>query len=268
MEMKPIYDKIDFRGGQNWDDITVEDTRDPDTGLMIRALLIPSFICPSDNHAGYNEPDRALTNYFTNIGAQLMPDTHTGCSISTIVGPSPYTGSLDGDWFGNGEIGHANGWGDGRGISGLFSRSSNYEWTGRGGGLPGGMLWAARFKDVVDGNANTIMIGEGRPFCSDHQIAGWMHHNSVWAGTTVAPVNYDTCGDDRSWNDPKWNGNGIPPCNRAQSWPTGMGFKSLHTNGVNLLFADGSVHFISENIDYDLYQRLGDKNDRMPVSGF
>ncbi|MEX2120297.1 MAG: DUF1559 domain-containing protein [Pirellulales bacterium] len=267
MEMKPIYDKIDFRGGMNTDDISVEQTIDPDTGQKLDHLLIPSFICPSDNHNGYFDGRHALNNYFTSMGAQRMP-CHTGCSISSIVGPSPYTGDTEGNWFGNGWHDHGNGWGDGNGISGTFQRASEYPWTGIAGGLPGGMLWSARFTDLVDGAASTIMMGEGRPYCSDHQLGGWMHHNAPFAAATTAPINYDTCIESGHWGDPKWTGVGIPPCNRTRAWPTGMGFKSLHTNGVNLLFCDGSVHFIQENIDYDVYQRLGERRDFLPVSGF
>jgi hypothetical protein len=32
--------------------------------------------------------------------------------------------------------------------------------------------------------------------------------------------------------------------------------------------ADGSVHFISENIDYDTYQRLGDRREGEVVETF
>jgi prepilin-type processing-associated H-X9-DG protein len=40
-----------------------------------------------------------------------------------------------------------------------------------------------------------------------------------------------------------------------------MGFKSRHPGGVNLLFADGSTHFIQESIDYTTYQKLGARSD-------
>jgi prepilin-type processing-associated H-X9-DG protein len=35
------------------------------------------------------------------------------------------------------------------------------------------------------------------------------------------------------------------------------GFKSHHPNGLHILMADGSVHFIQESIDYELYALLG-----------
>jgi prepilin-type N-terminal cleavage/methylation domain-containing protein/prepilin-type processing-associated H-X9-DG protein len=266
LEMKPIYDKIDFRGVPGATSATAtEDQRDPDTGQFIRALVLPVFICPSDDHNGLSaHGDRGFNNYGTNLGAQRMPGNHVGCSISSIVGPSPYTGDTEGNWFGSGYMDHGNGWGDGNGISGLFTRSSHYPWTAVAGGLEGGTIWSARFKDVTDGQANTIMMGESRPFCQDHFYNGWMHTNAVWATATTAPINYDTC-TNGNWTDPKW-GAGVPPCNRIDNWATSMGFKSLHNNGVNLLFCDGSVQFVNENIDYDTYQRLGERRDGKAVS--
>jgi len=265
LELKPIYDKLDFRQPTSvgW----LENQRDPDTGQLIRALVVPTFICPSDNHQGLStHADRGMNNYATSLGAQANSGDHVGCRIDSIVGPSPYTGDVYGNYFGGGYFHHGGGWGDGNGISGVFQRDGHYTWTAVAGGLPGGTIWAARFKDVTDGTANTIMLGESRPFCQDHFYNGWFHANAVTTATaTTAPINYDTCIETTNWGDPKW-GAGVPPCNRIQSWATSFGFKSLHTNGVNLLFCDGSVHFINENIDYDIYQRLGDRRDGKAVS--
>jgi prepilin-type processing-associated H-X9-DG protein len=40
-----------------------------------------------------------------------------------------------------------------------------------------------------------------------------------------------------------------------------MGFKSRHSGGVNMLFADGSTHFLVDSIDYTTYQMLGARAD-------
>jgi len=46
------------------------------------------------------------------------------------------------------------------------------------------------------------------------------------------------------------------------------GARSKHTGGVQALLGDGSVRFLSENIDWDTYQRLGGRNDGLTVGEF
>ncbi|MGH7140514.1 MAG: DUF1559 domain-containing protein, partial [Pirellulales bacterium] len=55
-----------------------------------------------------------------------------------------------------------------------------------------------------------------------------------------------------------WSG---PPIYRANNWSSSQGYKSKHPTGAQFVFADGAVHFLQETIDYDLYQRLGDRRD-------
>ena len=43
------------------------------------------------------------------------------------------------------------------------------------------------------------------------------------------------------------------------SWWTTSGFKSRHPGGANFCMGDGSVHFITETIDYRLYNELGSR---------
>lgn len=50
------------------------------------------------------------------------------------------------------------------------------------------------------------------------------------------------------------------------SYNTANGFKSLHPGGCHFCFADGSVHFLQENIDYTTYQMLGDRHDGYPIT--
>ena len=39
------------------------------------------------------------------------------------------------------------------------------------------------------------------------------------------------------------------------------GFRSMHVGGAHFLLVDGSVRFISQNINYATYQNLGSRND-------
>ena len=40
-----------------------------------------------------------------------------------------------------------------------------------------------------------------------------------------------------------------------------VNFSSSHAGGVQFLLCDGSVHFMSENIDYDTFRSLGERAD-------
>lgn len=46
------------------------------------------------------------------------------------------------------------------------------------------------------------------------------------------------------------------------------GARSKHTGGVQILLADGSSKFVSENIDWETYQHLGSRNDGLVLGEF
>jgi prepilin-type N-terminal cleavage/methylation domain-containing protein len=108
-----------------------------------------------------------------------------------------------------------------------------------------------RLAEVSDGLANTIFFGEVRPKCSEHGRNGWAaSNNGNGFCTTLIPINYDTCND-----------NAANACNRSCNWSTELGFRSLHSGGAWFAMGDGSVHFVSQTIDHQLYQYLGGKAD-------
>ena len=170
--------------------------------------------------------DRAHTNYYFSMGAQSIPAQGSWCAL--------YPGNL------NGPAGHGSS-NDPSQISGMFGR----------------YVWSARIADVTDGTSNTIAMGEGRPNCHDHGAQGWYHANGIWAATTP-PINYQTCS-----GEPGFAANS---CNANNVWMTSWGFKSRHVGGAQFVMGDGAVVFLSENIDYTTYQRLGCRNDGNPVT--
>jgi prepilin-type N-terminal cleavage/methylation domain-containing protein/prepilin-type processing-associated H-X9-DG protein len=109
---------------------------------------------------------------------------------------------------------------------------------GTGGGVPktqGAIQIQSgnSFSTIQDGLANTFLIGE----------RGWAHGGAYWVG--VGNTN-----DEAAWSSPKTIGrvflhklNG-PLVGRFYS-----SFSSYHKGGAQFLFADGSVHFISDMIE-------------------
>jgi prepilin-type N-terminal cleavage/methylation domain-containing protein len=194
--------------------------------------VITAFRCPSDTASATS----AFTNYAPSAGNQYFdPNTPNAC------------GQYPGNTHGQGSSQNTDS-GDAAAISGIYSRGG----------------YSPRFRDITDGLSNTIFMGEVRPECSDHlsDTGGWSAPNSNWCATT-APINFNTCP-----NTPGYNGLGGTGCNMKNQWNTSMGFKSRHVVGAQFLLGDGTVRFISDNIDYETYQRLGGRADNRVVGEF
>jgi prepilin-type N-terminal cleavage/methylation domain len=136
-----------------------------------------------------------------------------------------------------------------------------------------GVFWrdrARRIRDITDGTTNTILIGEARweLFTSTNSTAG------VWAGAKRGFGGH-------SAKDIYGNGRGA--INHVSNTFNEVveSFSSNHTGGAHFVLGDGSVRFISENIDYQTggatdnqsevdstYERLLAKSDGQVVGDF
>ncbi|OYW31610.1 MAG: hypothetical protein B7Z45_10205 [Azorhizobium sp. 12-66-6] len=59
-----------------------------------------------------------------------------------------------------------------------------------------------------------------------------------------------------------------PGCHDWNDHGFSQGFKSDHAGGAHVVLCDGSVAFLSTNIDYLTYQRLGERRDGQPVGEY
>jgi prepilin-type N-terminal cleavage/methylation domain-containing protein/prepilin-type processing-associated H-X9-DG protein len=106
-----------------------------------------------------------------------------------------------------------------------------------------------KLREVTDGLSNTLLIGEASPV--DGNSAAWSSDGD-WAVTAIQ-LNWDfrTAGGCQG---PEGFSPGANGC-----WPNMRGFRSNHPGGVNFALGDGSVTFISDDIEQMVYRALSSK---------
>ncbi len=103
-----------------------------------------------------------------------------------------------------------------------------------------------RFEDVHDGLSNTLMLGETLPGQCVYICAYCI--NFPVSSTSIPLNTFEVC--DRA------GGIHYRAC----------GFKSRHPGGAQFVMGDGSVQFLSESIDYRLFNELGTRAGGEPVT--
>ncbi|MCA9270892.1 MAG: DUF1559 domain-containing protein [Planctomycetales bacterium] len=137
-------------------------------------------------------------------------------------------------------------------------QGKNYGQDGDGPGMFYRWPIEVTIDQVKDGTTNTILLGETLPEQTIHNMAFCAN---MPLGQTNIPLNNFTpdsqmpvAGDSDSAN------HGRNPYYRT------LGFKSLHQGGAMFCMGDGSVHFIAETIDFQLFNQLGTRAGREVVT--
>jgi prepilin-type N-terminal cleavage/methylation domain-containing protein/prepilin-type processing-associated H-X9-DG protein len=167
--------------------------------------------------------------------------------------------------------------------SGFAAGAAWANWNVPNGGTENGVLlqsndnnrtWPISIGMISDGTSNTAAVGEvtgnfnttGTYSGSGLNLTnstGWYHVSAtnsfpIWAG-----------------GNPSFQGQGaqhnyfrLMSVNYPLNSKTGAGadrcFGSQHTGGANFVFCDGSVRFLSEGIDVNVYQAMGTRNGGEP----
>jgi prepilin-type N-terminal cleavage/methylation domain-containing protein len=95
-----------------------------------------------------------------------------------------------------------------------------------------------RITDITDGTSNTFMIGEDVP--EKTLWSSWPYSNNAVGTCGIGPNATKPSGVEYTPND----------------WPNNYSFRSKHADGLQFALADGSVRFISNSIDIQLYRNL------------
>jgi prepilin-type processing-associated H-X9-DG protein len=212
-------------------DFDVPNNIDPNPGVL-NGIEIGGLACPSDPDAGLMDNDREDA---------YLPGPPGTFSMAQSYPPSGGPLRMNVCLINDPETCLCHRGGDGRQEScspGMFS----------------GGPWCFSIRDCTDGTSKTFLIGENLPIYSTFMMYFSGHMN---VATTNSPPNYY-----------KVNAEGCPkqPTERYRDAPCYAymaGFNSLHPGGVNICLTDGSVRFVSETIDYMVYNYLGNRSDGM-----
>jgi prepilin-type N-terminal cleavage/methylation domain-containing protein/prepilin-type processing-associated H-X9-DG protein len=238
MEQGSLYQQIPNLGVPNKDAI-----RD-----AIRAGIFPATLpyhrCPSDPDI----PERPVINYTGSQGPQCWRGTcgaandphQKYCNGTSDNPPVPLNPLTYPGYTASANLGATL---DGARVRGMFG------------------TWGPRItlNNATDGTANTLLFGEMLPGENQMRDNHWATAGPRRAVTTIIPINYRTRYRDA-------DGCTAAPLRYYKNENVADGFRSLHSGGANFAMADGSVRFLSQTIDPQIFQYLGCRDDGQPVN--
>jgi prepilin-type N-terminal cleavage/methylation domain-containing protein len=126
--------------------------------------------------------------------------------------------------------------------------------------------------DLTDGTSNTILMMEVRQG-QRKDLRGFTWWGPATAGETFFPPNTTSPdaiqyapGDGTGYCDPAPPN---PPCvGPTGAYPYIVSARSNHSGGVQVVLGDGSVHFITNTINLQVWRNLGSTHDGSPLGNF
>jgi prepilin-type N-terminal cleavage/methylation domain-containing protein/prepilin-type processing-associated H-X9-DG protein len=204
---------------------------------LVGNIKVKTYYCPAgaENRStnGNEQTADGTFNYSTHYYGVMGPSTRSNPSLNTVNGITYQY--VVGDPTGNGAYATD-------GILGQYRDSPGSVTTGH----------HVRLTHILDGSSNTLLVGERSqhlPAGQTNDYRSWVRGNNGGSGATknvTYPINSTFYNGSNNFND--------------------ISFGSNHTGGCNFVMGDGSVHFISENIDLSLYKALASIKTREVAS--
>jgi prepilin-type N-terminal cleavage/methylation domain-containing protein len=190
--------------------------------------VVNTLYCPSGpDPARYRDPNGGVlnnptTHYYGIMGPGGPTDNH-----QVVLGGQVFT-------YRQGDSGTNAAWA----FNGMLS-----QYRDSAGSISTGRF--VKFTEVTDGLSGTLMIGERSVFLPGtlNDYRSWIRGQSGGSGATknvTFPINSTVYNGSNNFND--------------------ISFGSNHTGGTNFGLGDGSVRFVNQNIDLNLYKALSSIN--------
>jgi prepilin-type N-terminal cleavage/methylation domain-containing protein len=236
IDQAPVYDLYDF-----------DQSYTAEVNNAVGNIKIPILYCPSgqdpENQRGRSANNSERTNdgvynYTTHYYGIMGPNLRSGSTNQTFN----YKGTNYTYVVGNNTVNGA------YATDGILQQYEDF---------PSGITtkFFARFRDILDGPSNVLMVGERsrtiptRPATIDWR--SWVRGQNGGSGTTK---NLHYAINAPAWYN--WNGTMSVSLNNFNDTP----MASNHPGGTHFLLGDGSVRFLSENIDYGTYLVLSSRS--------
>jgi prepilin-type N-terminal cleavage/methylation domain-containing protein/prepilin-type processing-associated H-X9-DG protein len=285
MEQDNIYRRLTFNGDSGWtNDDTQPNSSAVNNVLIAAGAVLPMYRCPSDNHPDLIRND---SNVRGNSG------TATGGDETILVNRNSYVAIA-------GAV-------DRLDAAGLFRESRNTDnssWSWQFGiSAWGGVICPGfsrvKFGSITDGTSNTMVISEqsyqlqaldqnGNLVNDQYSVTST--GGGLFRGHSEGQDGQGNINQMQKWSDARgqtyttiryrinqkngWTcgiGNGIGVCGGGAGFWNSEGANiplvSNHSGGVNALFGDGSVHFLSDGTDLLMLARLATRDDGGVISG-